>query len=66
MIMSNIVKLVLPTSLLIHPIVNISQVKCYYDTLEGQPTLWSNPVVVTEDYHEEYEVDYIAASCVKQ
>ena len=66
MIMSNTVKLVLPTSLLIHPIVNISQVKPYHDTLEGQPTLWSNPVVVTKDYHEEYEVDYIAASSVKQ
>ena len=39
MVLPNAVKLVLPVFLLIHPIVNIFQVKPYYSTLKGQSFL---------------------------
>ena len=64
-VLPNAVKLVLPASLLIHPVINISWVKLYYSTLKGQPSLQLDPIVVTEDCHEEHKVDYIAASHVK-
>ena len=58
----NAVKLKLPKTLRIHPVVNISHVKPYLGPLPGQPVSWPGPIQVSEEHDEEYEVDYIVAS----
>ena len=58
----NAVKLKLPKTLRIHPIVNVSRVKPYLGPLPGQPVSQPSPVQVSEERDEEYEVDYIVAS----
>ena len=60
----NAVELKLPKTLWIHPVVNVSQVKPYLGLLPGQPVSWPGLVHVSEECNEEYEVDYIVASCI--
>ena len=45
----NAIKLKLPRSLQIHPIVNVSWVKPYHEHMEGQTLYWPGPVHMTED-----------------
>ena len=40
-------------SLQIHPIVNVSQIKLYYESMEGQNPYQLGPVHVTEDRDNE-------------
>ena len=61
----NAVKLKLSRSLQIHPIVNISQIKPYHGSMEGQTPYWLGPVHVTEDRDNKWEVDHIVDSCLK-
>ena len=61
----NAVKLKLPRSLQIHSIVNISQVKPYLGPMEGQNPYQPGSVHVTEDRDNEWEVDHIMDSCLK-
>ena len=56
------VKLKLPKTLHIHPVVNISRVKPYLGPLPGQPVPRPGPIHVTEDHNEQYEVDAIVDS----
>ena len=58
----NAVKLKLPKTLRIHPVVNVSRVKPYLEPLPGQPVSQPGLVQVSEEHDEEYEVDYIVAS----
>src|SRR4029434_5710900 len=58
----NAVKLKLPKTLRIHPVVNISHVKPYLGPLPGQPVTRPGPIQVSEECDEEYKVDYIVAS----
>ena len=60
----NAVKLKLPKTLRIHPVVNVSCVKPYLEPLSSQPVSRPSPVQVSEECDEEYEVDYIVASCI--
>ena len=55
----NTVRLHLPKTMRIHPVVNISHVRPYKELLEGQTTIQPGPVKVTEDREIEYEVDHI-------
>ena len=59
------VKLWLPHSMFIHPVVNISHVKPYCEHLPGQPVTAPGPSHVTEDCDKEYEVEQIADSRYK-
>ena len=61
----NTVKLKLLRSLQIHPIVNVSWVKQYLGPVEGQTLYWLGPVHVTEDRDNEWEVDHIMDSHLK-
>ena len=61
----NAVKLKLPRSLQIHPIVNVSQVKPYLGPMEGQTPYCPGPIHVTEDRDNEWEVDHIVDSHLK-
>ena len=58
----NVVKLKLPKTLRIHPVVNVSHVKPYLGPLPGQPVSRPSLIQVSEERDEEYEVDYIVAS----
>ena len=58
----NAVELLLPKSIYIHPIVNISWVKLYREQLPGQPTNQPGPSHVMEDQDKKYEVDYVIDS----
>ena len=58
----NVVKLKLPKTLRIHPVVNVSCVKPYLGPLPSQPVSRPGPIQVLEECDEEYEVDYIVAS----
>jgi transposase InsO family protein len=55
----NAVKLHLPKTMRIHPVVNISRVRPYKEPPEGQTSIRPGPVKVTEDREIEYEVDHI-------
>ena len=61
----NAIKLKLPESLHIHPIVNISRIKPYLGPMEGQTPYQSRLVHVTEDRDNEWKVDHIVDSCLK-
>ena len=61
----NAVKLKLLRSLQIHPVVNISQIKPYLGPMKGQTPYWPGPVHMTEDRDNEWEVDYIVDSHLK-
>ena len=56
-ISSNIVKLELPATVRIHPVVNVSQIKPYIDQVDSQRKEMPQPVVVEEE--EEWEVEKI-------
>ena len=60
----NAVELKLPKTLSIHPVVNVSCVKPYLGPLPSQPVSWPSPIQVSKERDEEYEVDYIVASCI--
>ena len=62
----NTVELKLLKTLWIHPVVNVSRVKPYLGPLPGQPVSQPSPIHVSEECNEEYEVDYIVASCIYQ
>ena len=61
----NAIKLKLPRSLQIHPVVNISWIKPYHGTIEGQNPYQPGPVHITEDRDNEWEVDHIIDSHLK-
>ena len=65
MVGMNAVKLCLPHSMQIHPVINISCLKSYKEHLPGQLTECPGPMEVTEDRDEEYEVEWIVDSCWK-
>jgi len=56
-ISSNVVELELPTTVRIHPVVNISRIKRYIDQVDGQRKEVPQPVVVEGE--EEWEVEKI-------
>ena len=58
----NAVKLKLPKTLRIYPVVNVSRVKPYLGSLPGQPVSQPSQIQVSEEHNEEYKVDYIVAS----
>ena len=62
---TNTVKLRLPHSMHIHPVVNISCVKPYHNCLPGQPVSAPSPSIVMEDHEEEYEVEFVVDSWYK-
>ena len=62
MVGTNAVKLHLPCSMQIHPVINISCLKSYKECLPGQSTVRPGPMEVTEDRDEEYEVEWIVDS----
>ena len=62
---SNTVKLHLPRSMCIHPVINISHIKPYHEQLLGQPVTAPGPSNITEDHKEEYEVEFIVDSHYK-
>ena len=55
----NAVRLHLPKTMHIHPVVNISHVWPYKELLEGQTSIQPGLVKVTEDREIEYEVDHV-------
>ena len=61
----NAMKLKLLRSLQIHPIVNVSWVKPYLGPMEGQTPYHPRPVHVTKDRDNEWEVDHIVDSQLK-
>ena len=61
----NAIKFKLLRSLQIHPIVNISWIKPYLGPMEGQNPYQPGPVHVTEDRDNEWEVDHIMDSRLK-
>ena len=61
----NAMKLKLPRSLQIHPVVNVSRIKPYLGTMEGQTPYQPGPVHMTEDRDNEWKVDHIMDSCLK-
>ena len=58
----NAIKLKLPRSLQIHPVVNISQIKPYHGSMEGQTLNQPGLVHMTEDRDNKWEVDHIVDS----
>ena len=58
----NAVKLKLPKTLRIHPVMNVSRMKPYLGPLPSQPVSRPGPIQVSEERNEEYKVDYIVAS----
>ena len=61
----NAIKLKLPRSLQVHPVVNVSRIKPYLGPMEGQTPYEPRLVHVTEDRDNEWEVDHIMDSCLK-
>ena len=56
-ISSNVIELELPTSVKIHPVVNVSRIKRYIDQVDGQRKEIPQPVVIEGE--EEWEVEKI-------
>ena len=61
----NAIKLKLPRSMQIHPVVNVSLIKPYLGPMEGQTLYQPKLLHVTEDRDNEWEVDHIMDSCLK-
>ncbi|KIM51663.1 hypothetical protein SCLCIDRAFT_33278 [Scleroderma citrinum Foug A] len=51
-------------TLRIHLVVNVSRVKPYLGPLPSQPMSQPGPIQVSKERDEEYEVNYIVASCI--
>ena len=56
-ISTNTIELELPSTIKIHPVVNISRVHMYKDQVEDQKKEWPLPVIIKGE--EEYEVEKI-------
>jgi len=56
-ISANAIELDLPSTIRIHPVVNVSRVQRYKDQVEGQKKEWLAPVIIEGE--EEYEVKKI-------
>jgi len=54
---SNAVKLELPSTVKIHPVVNVSRIRCYVEQVEGQKK--KQPALVIIEGEEEWEVERI-------
>ena len=52
---TNTIELELPSTIKIHPVVNVSKVQLYKPQVEGQKVVLPQPVVI--DGEEEYEVE---------
>ena len=59
----NAVKLHLPMSMRIHPVVNVSWVKPYKEWLPGQTVSRPGAALVTEEGHQEWEVEAVLDNC---
>ena len=62
----NAVKLKLLRSLQIHSVVNMSQIKPYYKSMEGQNPHQPGLVDMTKDWDNKWEVDHIVDSHLKK
>jgi len=56
-ISTNAIELELPSTIKIHPVVNVSRVYIYKDQVEGQKNEWPLPVIIKGK--KEYEVEKI-------
>ena len=56
-ILINAIKLELPSSIKIHPVINISRVQKYKDQVKGQKKKWPLPVIIEGE--KKYEVEKI-------
>jgi len=56
-ISTNAIELELPSTIKIHPVVNVSRVYMYKDQVEGQKNEWPLPVIIKGK--KEYEVEKI-------
>ena len=56
-ISTNTIELELPSSIKIHPVINISRVQKYRDKVEGQKKKWPLPVIIEGE--KKYEVEKI-------
>ena len=56
-ILTNVIKLELPSSIKIHPVINVSRVWKYRDQVEGQKKEQPLPVIIEGE--KEYEVEKI-------
>ena len=56
-ILTNMIELELPSTIKIHPVVNVSRVRIYKDQVEGQKKKQPLPVIIKGE--EEYEVEKI-------
>ena len=56
-VLTNIIKLELPDTIKIHPVVNINKVQLYKPLVEGQKVVLPQPVVI--DKKEEYKIEKI-------
>jgi len=56
-ISTNVIELDLPSTVRIHPVVNVSRVRRYKDQVEGQKKKQPAPVIIEGE--EEYEVEKI-------
>ena len=54
---TNVIELELPSTMKIHPVVNVSRVYIYKDQIEDQRKEWPFPVVIKGE--EKYEVEKI-------
>ena len=61
----NAIKLKLLRSLQIHPIINVSWIKPYHGSMEGQTLYQPGPVHMTENRDNEWKVDHIMDSHLK-
>jgi len=56
-VLSNAVELELPSTVRIHPVVNVSRIQCYVGQVEGQKKKRPAPVIIEEE--KEWEVEKI-------
>jgi len=56
-ILTNTIELDLPSTIKIHPVVNVSRVQRYRNQVEGQKKEWPVPVIIERE--EEYKVEKI-------
>ena len=56
-ISTNVIELDLPSTVKIHPVINVSKVYGYKDQVEGQRKEWPSLVII--DREEEYKIEKI-------